>query len=138
VLLLCARPAPLRRRRALEARGVDVVELPARGGRIAPATALAALAARGVTSVMVEGGAEVLGSFLEARLVDEVALFRGPLLLGGRASLGAFGGTSPRDPAAGLRMEPVPESEPFPWPWRPRFERWRPRARGALRVGRRS
>ena len=33
---------------------------------------------------MVEGGSEVLGSFLAARLFDEVALFRAPILLGGR------------------------------------------------------
>ena len=59
---------------------------------------------------MVEGGSEVLGSFLAARLVDEVALFRAPLLLGGRGSLGAFGGPDPRTIGTALRLEPVPET----------------------------
>lgn len=77
---------------------------------------------------MIEGGSEVLGSFLAARLVDEVALFRGPLLLGGRGSLGAFGGPDPWKIREGLRLEPVPDVPGFPWPWRgpAQFELWRP------------
>jgi diaminohydroxyphosphoribosylaminopyrimidine deaminase/5-amino-6-(5-phosphoribosylamino)uracil reductase len=78
---------------------------------------------------MVEGGSEVLGSFLAARLVDEVALFRAPLLLGGRGSLGAFGGPDPRTIVEALLLEPVPETPASVWPWRgPRlFELWRPK-----------
>jgi diaminohydroxyphosphoribosylaminopyrimidine deaminase/5-amino-6-(5-phosphoribosylamino)uracil reductase len=41
------------------------------------------LAARGVTSVLVEGGAEVNRSFLEAGLVDRVVLFLAPKVVGG-------------------------------------------------------
>jgi diaminohydroxyphosphoribosylaminopyrimidine deaminase/5-amino-6-(5-phosphoribosylamino)uracil reductase len=129
VLVLTATAPPRWRRLALEARGVSVVEVATTGGRIAPAAALAVLFKRGTTSVMIEGGSEVLGSFLAARLVDEVALFRAPLLLGGRGSLGAFGGSDPRDVGDALRLEPVPATPPFPWPWRgpALFERWRPK-----------
>jgi riboflavin biosynthesis pyrimidine reductase len=74
-----------------------------------PRSVLAALRREGLASVMVEGGAEVLGSFLAARLVDEVALFRAPLLLGGRRSLSAFGGPDPKALGRALRLEPVPE-----------------------------
>jgi diaminohydroxyphosphoribosylaminopyrimidine deaminase/5-amino-6-(5-phosphoribosylamino)uracil reductase len=56
---------------------------------------------------MVEGGGEVLGSFLAARLVDEIALFRGPLLLGGRGSRPAFGGRNPRRVEDALRLRPA-------------------------------
>jgi diaminohydroxyphosphoribosylaminopyrimidine deaminase/5-amino-6-(5-phosphoribosylamino)uracil reductase len=76
---------------------------------------------------MVEGGSEVLGAFLAARLVDQVALFRAPLLLGGRGSLPAFGGPDPEGIDDALRLEPVPAEPAFPWPWPPRFELWRPR-----------
>jgi diaminohydroxyphosphoribosylaminopyrimidine deaminase/5-amino-6-(5-phosphoribosylamino)uracil reductase len=125
VVVLTAAPAPSARRRALEARGVSVVEVAA--GRVTPARALAALYARGVTSVMVEGGSEVLGSFLAARLVDEVALFRAPLLLGGRGSLGAFGGPDPKGIRDALRLEPVADATRLPRLASPLFERWRPR-----------
>jgi diaminohydroxyphosphoribosylaminopyrimidine deaminase/5-amino-6-(5-phosphoribosylamino)uracil reductase len=123
VVVLTAPRASGARRRALEARGVSVVEVAATSG-IAPARALAALYARGITSVMVEGGSEVLGSFLAARLVDEVALFRAPLLLGGRGSLGAFGGPDPKQIRDALRLEPVPGASGLPGSL---FERWRPR-----------
>ena len=128
VLVLCA-AAPPGRRQALEARGVTVVEVAEAGARVEPAAALEALYARGLTSVMVEGGSEVLGSFLAARLVDEVALFRAPLLLGGRGSLAAFGGPDPSDIKDALRLEPIPETQAFSWPWHgpALFERWRPK-----------
>jgi riboflavin biosynthesis pyrimidine reductase len=76
---------------------------------------------------MVEGGSELLGAFLAARTFDDLALFRAPLLLGGRGSLPAFGGPDPRTIAAALRMRRVER------PIVPRqaageglFEMWRP------------
>lgn len=125
VLVLTSRPSPARRR-PLEGAGVEVLEVPALAGRVSLGKALEALGARGTTSVMVEGGSEVLGSFLAARLVDEVALFRAPLLLGGRGSRPAFGGPDPREIGDALRLRPVPPEPPFPWPWPPRFELWKP------------
>jgi len=127
VLVLSA-AAGGRRRRELEARGVSVVEVACARGRVTPRAVLEALSERGLASVMVEGGSEVLGSFLAARLVDEVALFRAPLLLGGRGSRPAFGGPDPREIREALRLEPVPDEPAFPWPWRTPtlFERWRP------------
>jgi diaminohydroxyphosphoribosylaminopyrimidine deaminase/5-amino-6-(5-phosphoribosylamino)uracil reductase len=126
VLALCCAPDATRRR-ALESAGVEILEVPAENGRVSPPAAAEALAARGVTSLMVEGGGEVLGSFLAARLVDQVALFRAPLLLGGSGSRPAFGGPDPSEIGDALRLEPVPAEIPFPWPWPPRFELWRPR-----------
>jgi diaminohydroxyphosphoribosylaminopyrimidine deaminase / 5-amino-6-(5-phosphoribosylamino)uracil reductase len=111
------------RRRALEARGIRV-RTDGRGhGRLRLSFVLQALWDEGVRSVMVEGGAEVLGSFLAARLFDEVALFRAPLLLGGRGSRGAFGGPNPKRVREALRMELVPSPTPG------LYERWRPKPR---------
>jgi len=126
VLVLSHAPEPSRRRR-LEAAGVEVVDVAGETGRVSLPAALEALGARGVTSVMVEGGGEVLGSFLAARLADQVALFRAPLLLGGRDSRPAFGGPDPLEIREALRLEPVPAEPPFPWPWTPQFELWRPK-----------
>jgi diaminohydroxyphosphoribosylaminopyrimidine deaminase/5-amino-6-(5-phosphoribosylamino)uracil reductase len=61
------------------------------GGRVSPARALALLAARGVQSVLVEGGAAIAGAFVKAGLVDRVALFVAPKLLGGGLSVAAGG-----------------------------------------------
>jgi len=110
----------------LAAGGVDVLTAGVDAeGRLRLEEVLVALQGRGITSVMVEGGSEVLGGFLRARLVDEIALFRAPIVLGGRGSRPAFGGDDPDDLAEGLRVEPL-AAAPFPWPWAPRFELWRP------------
>jgi diaminohydroxyphosphoribosylaminopyrimidine deaminase / 5-amino-6-(5-phosphoribosylamino)uracil reductase len=113
--------------RVLADHGVQLAAVaPDGAGRVRIEDAVTALGARGLTSLMVEGGSEVLGSFLRARLVDEVALFRAPLLLGGRGSRPAFGGDDPSRIGDALRVAPVPPGS-FPWPWPPQFELWRPK-----------
>jgi diaminohydroxyphosphoribosylaminopyrimidine deaminase/5-amino-6-(5-phosphoribosylamino)uracil reductase len=106
VWVLCHDPSPLRARR-LEKAGVRVLAGPARRGQVSLDWALTALRAEGITSLMVEGGSEVLGSFLAERVLDEVALFRAPRLLGGRGSLSAFGGPDPRRVGDALQMRPI-------------------------------
>lgn len=57
-----------------------------------PAGVLAALADRGVVSVLLEGGPTLAGAFLEAGLVDRVVAYIAPALLGeGLAALGPAG-----------------------------------------------
>ena len=63
----------------LRAAGVEVEELPG-DGRIEDA--LTRLAARGITRVLAEGGAELAAALLRADLVDRLVWFRAPRLLG--------------------------------------------------------
>src|SRR6266545_139339 len=91
-------------REALEACGVRVLAAPAQAGQVDLARALAALRAEGLWSLMVEGGSDLLGALLAARLFDQVALFRAPLLLGGRRSRPAFGGPDPARLSHGVRL----------------------------------
>jgi diaminohydroxyphosphoribosylaminopyrimidine deaminase/5-amino-6-(5-phosphoribosylamino)uracil reductase len=60
--------------------------------RVDLARLLRELAARGVASLMVEGGARTLWEFFGAGLVDAVAVFVAPRVLGGEAAIGAVGG----------------------------------------------
>jgi diaminohydroxyphosphoribosylaminopyrimidine deaminase / 5-amino-6-(5-phosphoribosylamino)uracil reductase len=82
-------------RSRMEARGARVLAGPSRDGHVDLAWALEALRGAGIWSLMVEGGSELLGALLARRLFDQVALFRAPLLLGGRGSRPAFGGPDP-------------------------------------------
>jgi len=66
------------RRQALEALGVEVVVC----DPSAPGDLLAALATRGISSLLVEGGARTAQTFLNAGLVDRILLFTGPATLG--------------------------------------------------------
>jgi diaminohydroxyphosphoribosylaminopyrimidine deaminase/5-amino-6-(5-phosphoribosylamino)uracil reductase len=86
--------APARRQDALRALGVEIHAVGQRAdSRLDLGEILAGLAARGITRVLVEGGAELGQSLLRARLVDRLAWFRGPVLIGadGRAAIGALG-----------------------------------------------
>lgn len=80
-----ADPAFIARRDALESLGVEVVECDPRKLD----TLLVALATRGISSLLVEGGARTARSFLDAGLVDRILLF------GGAAPLGSDGVPSP-------------------------------------------
>lgn len=88
--------APADRRKALEEKGAQVVELPEEtdGERkmLPVRAALEYLAEAGALSVFVEGGSEVLGSFLDARMVDRVAVFVAPKIVGGRDGVTAVRG----------------------------------------------
>ncbi len=66
----------------LARRGVDLLELPGRRGRVALPALLAALARRGIVRLLVEGGPDVHGQFLEAELWDRLLLFVAPKILG--------------------------------------------------------
>jgi diaminohydroxyphosphoribosylaminopyrimidine deaminase / 5-amino-6-(5-phosphoribosylamino)uracil reductase len=87
-LLVAAKPrkpdrALAARQRRLEAAGAETWFAPAsRDGRTALASVLRQLAMRGVQSVLVEGGSRIHGAFVAAGLVDSVALFLAPRLVG--------------------------------------------------------
>jgi len=71
------------RRAALEARGAQVLVLPAQAdGRVDLQALLGALAARGIRSVLVEGGAEVITALLRARLAHRLVVCVAPKVLG--------------------------------------------------------
>ena len=80
---------------ALRAAGVEVVEVAAGpdDGHPDVGAVLRALAERGITRVLAEGGAAVAAGLLRAGVVDRVAWFRAPLLVGGdgRAAIDALG-----------------------------------------------
>jgi diaminohydroxyphosphoribosylaminopyrimidine deaminase / 5-amino-6-(5-phosphoribosylamino)uracil reductase len=83
--VVAARGAPAARRRALEARGVRVLEVPKRGGRVDLPSALRRLGREGLTTVLVEGGGVLAAGLLRAGLVDELHWFAAPAWLGSDA-----------------------------------------------------
>ena len=72
------------RRRRLEEAGARILTLPAdEEGRVGLAALLASLGAEGIGSLMVEGGARILTSFLEGGLADYAVITIAPVFLGG-------------------------------------------------------
>ncbi len=105
-LVAVGEQAPPDRLRRLAEAGVTLVRLPTRGGRVGLPELLADLHARQIRAVLVEGGAEVHGAFLEAGLIDRVAVFVAPRLIGGRdaASMTAGAGLTLKQ---ALRLGPL-------------------------------
>src|SRR5208337_754462 len=79
-------------RQELRNLGVEILSLPAGGSRPAIPALLDELGRRRLTNILVEGGSEVLGSFLDADAIDEVHVFIAPRLVGGTGARTPIGG----------------------------------------------
>jgi diaminohydroxyphosphoribosylaminopyrimidine deaminase / 5-amino-6-(5-phosphoribosylamino)uracil reductase len=63
------------------------------------------LGERGITSVLIEGGGEILGQALNKRLIDKVQIYLGPMLTGGPVV--AFPGEGAEKTADALRLREI-------------------------------
>lgn len=93
--------------RGLEAQGVQVERFALRGGRLEPPVLLRRLAARGLHTVLCEGGAVLAGSLLDAGVVDELVWFVAPKLVGGAGAPGPVAGVGCRAMAAAQPLRSV-------------------------------
>ena len=84
--------APASRVTALERAGATVIRCATRQGRVDVSSLLVRLFELEARAVLVEGGGETHAAFVDAGLVDRVALFVAPLLLGGGQAPGVVGG----------------------------------------------
>lgn len=92
ILILTTGPGA-RRLTDWQVRGAEVVELPAaRKVSLDVKSILTELSRRGMTNVLVEGGANTLGGFRDAGEIDEVHAFIAPKLFGGHGALSPLGG----------------------------------------------
>lgn len=98
--------APCPKHEAWTATGATLVEAPLAGDHLDLAAALAALAAKGLTRILCEGGGTLAAALVRAGLVDDLAQFTAGMLIGaeGRPALGPLGlGTLADAPRFALR-----------------------------------
>jgi diaminohydroxyphosphoribosylaminopyrimidine deaminase/5-amino-6-(5-phosphoribosylamino)uracil reductase len=86
----------------LRGEGVEVIQI-AEGGRNLQGV-LGELGRRELTSVLVEGGTEVAGSFYDAKLIDKLSFFIAPIVIGGRDAPVAIGGRGSNLLATAMRL----------------------------------
>jgi diaminohydroxyphosphoribosylaminopyrimidine deaminase / 5-amino-6-(5-phosphoribosylamino)uracil reductase len=92
--IITLRSADPAHRDALLVRGITLIDVdPDPEGQIDLAAALGSIAARGITRLLVEGGAGLAGALIRARLVDRLVWVHAPLLIGadGIAAIAAIG-----------------------------------------------
>ena len=91
--IIATGPKPYKKRmEALERKGVEVLSLPLERGRVSLPQLVKHLGDRHITSLLVEGGAEVHGGFFYDNLVDKVYLFFAPKIIGGNWAVPMVGG----------------------------------------------
>lgn len=88
-MLVTTRKSPPKKRRLLERKGVEVVVVPDKRGKVSLVSLLKVLGKQGILSVLVEGGAQVNASFLKEKLAHKIYYFIAPRILGDDA-IGAY------------------------------------------------
>jgi len=88
----------------LSKRGIEVLKVAERDGRVDPASLMAELGARGIQSVLVEGGSALSSSLLKAGQIDRLMIFIAPVLTGGDDGKGLFAGRGAARIADALRL----------------------------------
>jgi len=85
-LLAHTAEAPEVARQSLVECGVDLMELPAgEGARVDLFPLMRRLGENNISALLVEGGAQVHGSFIDSDLVDEAVFYIAPMIIGGKA-----------------------------------------------------
>ncbi|MFP4037868.1 MAG: bifunctional diaminohydroxyphosphoribosylaminopyrimidine deaminase/5-amino-6-(5-phosphoribosylamino)uracil reductase RibD [Desulfobacteraceae bacterium] len=84
---------------------VSLLRCPTKEGRLEPGALMDILGARGITSVLLEGGAALMGSMVRSGLVDKFYIFKAPKLLAGGDGVPMASGPGARrmDRCLGLR-----------------------------------
>ncbi len=84
VLLAVAEPLDPARSEAFTEAGAEVLSFPARSGGVDVVELFRLLGKRGIVTVLVEGGGELLGSLFDRGLVDKAMVFISPVIIGGQ------------------------------------------------------
>ncbi|MBL6932826.1 MAG: RibD family protein, partial [Rhodospirillales bacterium] len=90
----------------LKKKGVKVIEVPSsESGHPAVEAMAETLGGQGLTRVLIEGGGKLAGAFVQSGLVDRIAWFHAPKLIGGDGvpSVAAFGVESLSDSPSFIR-----------------------------------
>lgn len=109
--VVVSRAAPRGAVAALGSSGADVIVATGEHEQARVASAIEQLGESGITSLLLEGGPHLAGSFYDAGMVDELRLFLAPKVLGGRAA---------RSIVEGVGIEHVADAlEPVEWVYEP-------------------
>ncbi|MFH1983842.1 MAG: bifunctional diaminohydroxyphosphoribosylaminopyrimidine deaminase/5-amino-6-(5-phosphoribosylamino)uracil reductase RibD [Pseudomonadota bacterium] len=106
-LIICGDSVPARQRRQIARSGVQVLPVATAGGRIDLNALMGHLVDRGLTSVLIEGGARVLSSALASAIVDKALFFYAPKILGGDDGVPICSGPGPERMQDSIRLRDV-------------------------------
>jgi len=82
-LIAVSEDVPPRRIERLKTKGISFLVCPKKEGRIDLIALMDMLGNRSITSVLLEGGATLMGAMIREKLVDKFCIFKAPKILGG-------------------------------------------------------
>jgi diaminohydroxyphosphoribosylaminopyrimidine deaminase/5-amino-6-(5-phosphoribosylamino)uracil reductase len=82
-LIAVSEDVPSRRIERLKTKGISFLVCPKKEGRIDLTALMDMLGNRSITSVLLEGGATLMGAMIREKLVDKFCIFKAPKILGG-------------------------------------------------------
>ncbi len=91
-IIITTERAPKERVKRLEERGIKIFVVDSKAERVNLKSCLSVLGDMEMVSLMVEGGSQVNGSFLDEKRIDKLILFISPKLIGDSQAPGIFGG----------------------------------------------
>lgn len=107
-LIICADSVPADARDRIERPGVEVVAVPTGSdGRIDLAALMKYLGDRNITSLLIEGGSQVIAAAFTAGIVDKALFFYAPKILGGDDGVPICAGPSRDSMADSIRLTDV-------------------------------
>ncbi len=103
-LVATTESAEIAQLRRFKKNGISVISCPSDKGRVDLAWLMSYLAQKEIASLLIEGGAGVIGSALQAKLVDRMYIFIAPKILGDQNARSPVAGFHPRDICRCLRL----------------------------------
>ncbi len=91
--------------KAFREKGVNVIICPARNGRVDLTFGFKALARMEISSVLIEGGASLIGSALKAGLVDKLHMYVAPMIVGDAKALNSIVNLAPKTLSQAVQLK---------------------------------
>ena len=106
-ILIAGAKIPPNRAVALKQAGAEILELPTQEGWVDLKALMTTIGQRRATTVLVEGGSELLGSVLAQGLADKFVIFLAPMIIGGTEGVSPTGGVGSDTVAQALNLENI-------------------------------
>ncbi|MEN6564751.1 MAG: bifunctional diaminohydroxyphosphoribosylaminopyrimidine deaminase/5-amino-6-(5-phosphoribosylamino)uracil reductase RibD [Veillonellales bacterium] len=97
--------APAERVSALKNKGIEILTIPPDNSGLDLQSLFLKLGEKEITSILIEGGARINASALEANIVDKIHCFIAPKIIGGKTAPGPVGGQGIANLSAAVLLE---------------------------------
>ncbi len=89
-IIVCGEKIKSPKEKIFKKKKIEIWKVPIKNNKVDLKTLLEICHQKGITSILVEGGSQIYGSFIEEGLVDEIFYFVGPIIIGDKEGISAI------------------------------------------------